>query len=123
MPMTRRCLVCGDAARQRQLSECKERDNDMSLTQATNQSGKSPCTNIFISICWSILQSCDASSATTLLLLVSLRCHVCENDKAYRWIQRTSVYNTANLFVELDMLLTSLSVPSQRQLYQCKLID
>jgi len=53
-----------------------------------------------------------------LLLLVSLRCHVCENDKAYQSIQRTSFYNVA-----LDMLLTSPSVPSQRQLYECMLID
>ena len=63
------------------------------------------------------------SPTTALLLLVSLRCHVCENDKGVQSIQHTPVYSGASLFVELDMLLPSLSVPSQPQLYHCKLID
>jgi len=102
MPMTRRCLVCGDATRQRQLSEC--------------------------SICWSILQSCDTPSATTPPLSVStcaaisaslsigtvhvrLQRHQPLRGKipvsAMSAIQRTLLYNSVCLFVEKDNHMTS----------------
>ena len=58
----------------------------MSLTyvaQHASRSGKSPCTNIFISIC---LVYCAVLrrrvSYNVAFVCVSLRCHVCEGDKA-----------------------------------------
>jgi len=42
---------------------------------------------------------------------VSLRCHVCENDKAVRSIQRMPVYSDATHFVEKIMIFRWLSQP------------